>query len=112
MFRKEKYRVGDHVVFSMPKHTNHPGPRAKHIEPENRGEEYSYSVDKYWIVDEVPDRDHVIAKTRRGKRHRLHIEDPRLRRARWWEKIVQSGRYPVTETNRQPSNRLGRLHGG
>ena len=36
----------------------------------------------------------IVAVTRRGKSRTIHRDDPALRRARWWERIFFSRRFP------------------
>jgi len=91
---QRKYRPGDWVVFRKCKRGTSPGPRAQHIAPARFGEDYAYEVDKYWIVDHV-DKQELIVRTRRGKRHIVDIADHRLRHARWWERLVLRNRFPL-----------------
>ena len=94
MFEGHNFRRGDLVIYRKYKHRASPGPRAKEVEPEPKGEEYSYCVDKFWIVTDVNQRE-VILATRRGKQHVVDIEDPNLRPARWWERILFRDRFPT-----------------
>ncbi|MBA2114884.1 hypothetical protein [Bremerella alba] len=87
-------RPGDVVVYTKTKHTTSPGPRAHDIEPESRGEYYTYAVDKYWIVESV-EPDGIMCRTRRGKSHRISLDDPRLRPAKFWEKLFLRSRFPT-----------------
>lgn len=48
MVLSHTYSVGDLVVYRKSKRSTAPGPRAKNIQPATHGEEYGYSVDKYW----------------------------------------------------------------
>ena len=96
---------GDWVIFSAPKHSAHPGPRAKDIRPERSGEGYLYVVDKFWVVSEV--RDHqVVLKTRRGKTHVMDADDPHLHLASWWQRLVCRGRFPKSETAVEQKSQL------
>lgn len=108
MFRRKLSRPlhpGDWVVFSAPKHGAHPGPRAKDIRPERCGEGYLYVVDKFWVVSEARETQ-VVLKTRRGKVHVVDRDDPHLRLASWWERLVCRQRFPkpepAVEQNRLP----------
>ena len=47
------FKVGDCVVYRKTKHSTHPGPRARSINPNPNGDEYTYLVDKYWVVEDV-----------------------------------------------------------
>lgn len=90
----QRYARGDAVIYRKYKHSAAPGPRAKGIEPEPHGEEYSYRVDKFWLVMEVCGANQVVLITRRGKQHRVYMDDPNLRPARWWERILYHARFP------------------
>lgn len=87
------YKPGDWVIYRKQKHSSSPGPRAREISPEPRGEEYSYLVDKFWVVVQV-ESEEVTLVTRRGKRHHVRAGDPRLRVANWWEKLFYRHKFP------------------
>lgn len=88
------YKPGDLVVYRVTKHGPRPGPRAENILPASKGEDYSYQVDKYWIVVEVRADGTIVARTRRGKQHVLDSHSPQLRPARWWERLLYGHRFP------------------
>jgi hypothetical protein len=89
------FKPGDCVVYRKPKFSAHPGPKARSIWPTPCGDTYSYCVDKYYRVIAVqPDRK-VVVLTRRGRQHTLAADDPALRRARWWERLVLRHRFPT-----------------
>jgi len=88
------YKPGDWVIYSKPKRSTRPGPRAKEVMPSQRGEDYSYFVDKFWLVVESQG-DEVVVQTRRGKQHVLAVGNRNLRHARWWDRIVHRHRFPV-----------------
>jgi len=93
MVTDQTYHVGDYVVYAMPKRTSHPSPRAKGLEPEQRGEDYVYVVEKYWVVDAVQN-DALVIRTRTGKHRRIDPNDPRLHKAHWWERLLHLNRFP------------------
>ncbi len=88
------YQPADLVVYRMQKYSPHPGPRATEISPAPKGESYAYMVDKFWIVAEVRGDNKLLLKMRRGKEHLVDADDPRLRRARWWEKLIYRNKFP------------------
>lgn len=90
-----KFQVGDPVIFRTSKFTSHPGPRAKHVTPAPRGEFYEYEVDKFWVVAEVRADGKLRLLTRRGKEHVVAPDDPRLRRAGWWERYWWRDKFPI-----------------
>ena len=88
-----EYKPGDYVVYRKVKHTTRPGPRARFVSPSRRGEDYTYFVDKFWlVVDRLGDC--VVLQTRRGKRHVLPVANGDLRHAGWWDMLVNRSRFP------------------
>lgn len=86
------------VIYAMPKRSRQPGPRARSIHPAPMGDDYAYVVDKFWVVAEMIGDDQVLLKTRRGKTRIVQIEDPLLRKARWWERWRHRSRFPDMRT--------------
>jgi len=93
-----QFKPADLVIYRRTKHSPHPGPRATGIQPAPRGETYTYSVDKFWVVTEVGSDGKLLVRTRRGKQYELEPDDPALRKARWWERLLYRGRFPSLET--------------
>jgi hypothetical protein len=93
MSESPRYQVGDLVIYAKTKHGVRPGPRAKHVAPAELGDDYSYQVDKFWVVTASEDES-ITLKTRRGKKHTVAADDPNLRKARWWERWLYRGRFP------------------
>ena len=87
-------RAGDLVVFAKEKNSLSPGRRAKEVSPAAKGDEYSYIVEKYWLVKELLDDNRACLVTRRGKQHTVALDDPRLRRPNLWERWVLRDRFP------------------
>ncbi len=87
------FQPNDWVIYTREKHSLSPGPRAKNIAPSPYGELYSYEVDKYWIVRQV-NGDELVLETRKGKSHVVSSNDRRLRKARWWERLFMSNKFP------------------
>ncbi len=94
---RTRYQVGDRVIYVRDKATTRPGPRAKNIYAAPAGELYHYQVDKYWVVHQVQDDGTLVLKTRRGKLHTVSPDDPRLRKAGWWERLVKSHLFPLLD---------------
>jgi len=86
------YKVGDIVVYRKQKSSPRPGPRATEIHPSQSGENYTYGVDKYWIVVEQGDNGTLQVLTNRGKLHEVSSSDANLRHPRWWERFVLRSR--------------------
>jgi hypothetical protein len=87
-------KVGEKVVFSKDKSSTSPGKRAKEVVAAAKGDHYSYIVEKYWVVKEVLPDGSLLLLTRRGKEHLVANDDPRLRRATWFEKLFLQNRFP------------------
>jgi hypothetical protein len=77
---------GDWVIYRKTKFSTHPGPRAQNVLPAVNGDEYAYTVDKFWIVAEVRNDGSLLLKTRRGKEHVVPPGQLNLRKANWWER--------------------------
>jgi len=93
------FKPGEPVIYRKPKHSTHPGPRAELIDPAPRGEEYTYEVDKFWVVRDVRQEDgRVVVCTRRGKTHEVPLSDMRLRHANVWERFIYRNRFPRLST--------------
>jgi len=88
------FRVGDCVIYCVKKNTPHPGRRARAVSPSARGEYYSYSVDKQWIVRQLRDDGRLVLETRRGKQRVISSDDPALRHASLWERWRLRDRFP------------------
>ena len=86
MLRKT-FRRGDFVVYRKMKHKTHPGRRARGVRPQANGDDYSYYVEKFWVVIDVLADGRLVLQTPRARRHVVVASDPNLRHARWLEKI-------------------------
>jgi hypothetical protein len=89
--------AGDWVIYRKTKHSEHPGPRASNVSPARFGESYSYTVDKYWVVQEVLPDGSLRLRTRRGKEHIVAADDPRLRRANLLQRLLYRSRFEAVE---------------
>jgi len=92
--QNQQYQTGDLVVYTMTKHSPHPGPRARSVHPAELGEDYSYLVDKFWMVVKTVDQDKVQLVTRTGKTRMCLTADPLLRKANWWQRLRYRNRFP------------------
>ena len=94
--RTRGFKLGDGVVYLMPKHRAQPCPRAENIRASQGGDTYAYIVRKPWTVVRELDEDRVEVITRRGKHRVLKVDDPLLRRAGLWESLVMRFRWNKT----------------
>ena len=92
-----KLKHGDWVIYRKQKSSTSPGARATDVHPASRGDTYHYLVDKFWIVEEVIDGKQILLRTRRGKQNTIDANDPRLRRPRWWERLLYRNRFRSIE---------------
>ena len=90
-----RFRIGDKVVYTRDKYTSSPGPRAKNVSAAPNGELYQYQVDKYWTVVEILSPNHLVVMTRRQKTHVLAGDDPRLRKASLFERLLLARQFPA-----------------
>lgn len=92
------FSIGDSVVYRVTKYSNHPGPRAQRVQPLAKGENYSYAVDKYWVVAAIEAEGQLRLRTRTGKEHLVDPADRNLRHANWWERTFKRDRFPELES--------------
>jgi hypothetical protein len=88
------FRPGDCVIYRKQKLSTHPGLHARDIEPAPNGDTYSYLVDKFYRVIAVQPDQRIVVRTRRGREHILSPDDPALRHAHWWERLLLHSRFP------------------
>jgi hypothetical protein len=89
------FEPGDFLVYRKPKVSPRPGPRARNIQPSDKGDDYYYEVEKYWRLADVLEDGHLVAVTRTGKRVELSREDENLRKARLLERVMYRRRFPA-----------------
>lgn len=90
---RNRYSVGDWVVYRKSKQSTSPGPRAQGVVASTKGEKYSYVVDKYWVVEDVLPTDELLLRTRRGKVHRVSVDDLNLRHAGLLARLLYRHRF-------------------
>jgi hypothetical protein len=94
---QQQFQPGDWVVYRKTKFSTHPGPRAQNVTAARSGDQYAYTVDKFWVVANVLDNGQLVLHTRRGKEHVVDADDPDLHRARWWERLIYRQRFTSVE---------------
>lgn len=100
---RHKFLPGDPVIFCVSKISTEPGPRAEDVYPAAHGDTYSYLVPKFWRVESLNPDGNLVLVTRRGKRHTVAPNDPRLRAASLWERWAYGHRFPPRLTPREPT---------
>ncbi len=98
-----RFTPGDPVIYRVTKHSPCPGPRAKGVSPSRSGEDYSYQVDKFWVVDQVLEGGQLLIRTRRGKTRVIDANDYNLRAPRWWESLLYRRQFPTLDAESQKS---------
>lgn len=93
MRNNDQYEPGDWVIYRKQKSSTVPGPRASNVHAASKGNLYRYTVDKFWVIDEVEEDGTLSLRTRRGKRHQVAPDDPQLRKARVWERWIHRARF-------------------
>jgi hypothetical protein len=93
----QQFQAGDWVIYRKTKHSRSPGPRAANIDAAPHGDEYSYTVDKFWVVVGVNDDGTMLLKTRGGKQHTIAVIDHKARKAGWWDRWRYKDRFESVE---------------
>ena len=88
------YNPGEPIIYRLTKQSPRPGPRAENVSPSAHGDNYTYTVDKFWVVVERLGSGRILARTRGGKERILNEADPNLRHARRWERWLFKHRFP------------------
>ena len=96
MFRRS-FKPGDRVVFCRSRHKTHPGRRARGVQPAANGDDYSYYVEKFWVVSEILEDGRLLLLTPRGKKRVVGADDPGLRHASWLDKIVHRAQFSQSQ---------------
>jgi hypothetical protein len=90
---QRNFRPGDRVVFFRTRHKSHPGRRARGVRPSAHGDDYSYYVEKFWVVADVLDDGRLLLQTPRGKQHEVDVDDPNLQHASWLDRLLHRQRF-------------------
>ncbi|SRR6056297_370798 len=99
-------QAGDWVVYRKTKQSRVPGPRAQQVMASPKGDSYGYIVDKFWVVEGVCEDGSVLVKTRRGKHHRLSSDDPCLRKANFFERMLHRHRFREIDQHTEHGNAI------
>jgi len=94
------FRPGDPVIYRLRKTSVHPGPRAQDVYPAPNGDNYTYSVDKFWRVKEIKESGELLLYTRRGKERLCDPNDANLSRPGFLTRLLYRQRFPLPEAAR------------
>ena len=103
MFRRA-FKAGDFVVFCKMKHKTHPGRRARKVYPAANGDDYSYLVEKFWVVEEALPSGRLLLQTPRGKKHLVDADDPKLRHATLLDRLRHRARFAQFHQHPEPAS--------
>ena len=93
-------QTGDLVIYRERKFGRQPAPHARNIAPSPKGDDYSYTVEKYLVVSEVSDDGTVIVTSASGTQLTISRDHPLLVRATWIQRLLYRSRF-----NKQPEIR-------
>lgn len=88
---------GQWAIYRKSKRSVAPGPRASAVQATTKGEQYSYVVDKFWVVRRVLESGSLELQTPSGKRREISSDDPNLRKPSWLERLVWRERFARAE---------------
>ena len=92
---RQKFKLGMLVVYRSQRHSTSPEPNAKGVFAAPHGDDYSYYVEEYARVAAVLPDGKLFICTKNGTQHTLQIEEPLLRRAGWWERLMLRKNFPA-----------------
>jgi hypothetical protein len=95
---KTQYRPGDRLIYRKQKYSVRPSARARRVYPVPHGDHYCYEIDKYWTVVAIEAQQHLVVRTRRGKQVTVNADDPALRPASWWERLLFRRRFQAIDS--------------
>lgn len=95
---KRHFKPGDRVIVNRKKHNTRPARRAHNVLPAANGDDYTYYVEKFWVVTDVLPDGQLMLQTPRGRKHLIDSDDPNLRPASWLEKVLYRHRFQRSET--------------
>jgi len=94
---RKAYVKGDWVIYVKTKYGPQPDPRATVVAPMAKGENYTSQIEKFRRVVRVGDDGTVLLRTQSGKLRLMDADDPNLRHAHWWERVLYRRRFPRPE---------------
>lgn len=99
MNSRNHWNPGDWAVYRKSKRSTSPGPRAANIVAAEKGESYTYVVDKFWVVESILPDNQIRVRTARGKMHVIALDDPNLRRPSWLQRLIWRDRFREAEAS-------------
>ncbi len=101
---RNQWSQGDWAIYRKSKVSTSPGPRATNVVASQKGDSYTYIVDKFWVVEELLPDDELRMRTARGKTHVVRQDDPCLRRPSLVQRMVWRNRFRRIEVSENQAN--------
>jgi hypothetical protein len=83
-----RFAVNDRVIYHQSEYSTRPAPNAHDVSAAERGEMYSYVVDRFWRVVCVNTDGTIDAVGSDGRLYNVPASDDRLERVRWWHRLT------------------------
>jgi hypothetical protein len=93
-YMRRQFKLGMLVVYLIQRHSTSPESNAKGVYAAPHGDDYSYYVEEYARVAAVLPEGNLIIHTNTGAQYTLPAEEPMLRRAGWWERLMLRKNFP------------------
>ena len=100
---QNQWNPGDWAVYRKSKRSTSPGPRAANVVASQKGESYTYVVDKFWVVDSILSESRILLRTATGKTHEIEASDPSLRRPTLIQRLLWRHRFREAEASSTPT---------
>jgi hypothetical protein len=91
---RRELKLGMFVVYRSQRHSTSPEPNAKGVYATPHVDDYSYYVEEYARVAAVLPDGKLLICTKNGTQRTLQAEEPLLRRAGWWERLLFRKNFP------------------
>jgi hypothetical protein len=94
---RSQWSPGDWAVYRKSKQSTSPGPRAANVFASEKGESYTYVVDKFWVVESILAGERLQLRTAKGKTRVIEMADPGLRKPSLLERLMLRHRFREAE---------------
>jgi hypothetical protein len=94
---RRQWNPGDWAVYRKSKQSTSPGPRAANVFASQKGDSYTYVVDKFWVVESILADDRLQLRTATGKTRVIEMADPGLRRPSFLQRLIWRHRFREAE---------------
>ena len=91
---RRHYEINTLVVLLTQRYSPTPSPHAKGLYATPCGDDYSYYLEVYARVVAVLPEGKILVGTKTGEQYTLRNDEPSLRRASWWERLLFKKQFP------------------